>query len=164
MEFLLCFHEYGFFVDCNGKRSRPKDMKWSCLPLAFAYSEPFLYVVYFNSIQAITIPANKMQTRGKQTCLDLYCPRLLGNSMKTGGVYIATNMGNSTLMVCLQGNDGISDKENLASKSERQKFASPRRGILKASQRQDSMTSISSTSSAGSNYSTSSSYSVNSEL
>nr|XP_034339330.1 citron Rho-interacting kinase-like isoform X2 [Crassostrea gigas] len=164
MEFLLCFHEYGFFVDCNGKRSRPKDMKWSCLPLAFAYSEPFLYVVYFNSIQAITIPANKMQTRGKQTCLDLYCPRLLGNSMKTGGVYIATNMGNSTLMVCLQGNDGISDKENVASKSERQKFASPRRGILKASQRHDSMTSISSTSSAGSSYSTSSSYSVNSEL
>lgn len=50
------------------------------------------------------------------------------------------------------------------SKSERQKFASPRRGILKASQRQDSMTSISSTSSAGSSYSTSSSYSVNSEL
>lgn len=31
--------------------------------LPSAYSEPFLYVVYFNSIQAITIPANKMQTR-----------------------------------------------------------------------------------------------------
>ncbi|XP_078336278.1 citron Rho-interacting kinase-like isoform X2 [Crassostrea virginica] len=164
MEFLLCFHEYGFFVDANGKRSRPKDMKWSCLPLAFAYSEPFLYVVYFNSIQAITIPANKMQTRGKQTCLDLYCPRLLGNSIKTGGVYIATNTGNSTQMVCLQGNDGISDKENLASKSERQRFASPRRGILKSSQRQDSITSISSTSSAGSSYSASSAYSLNSEL
>ncbi|XP_062613550.1 citron Rho-interacting kinase-like, partial [Saccostrea cucullata] len=159
-EFLLCFHEYGFFVDCNGKRSRPKDMKWSCLPLAFAYSEPFLYVVYFNSIQAITIPANKMQTRGKQTCLDIYCPRLLGNSIKTGGVYVSTNTGNSTQMICLQGNDGISDKENRASKSERQRFASPKRGILKNTQRQDSMTSISSTSSAGSNYSTSSAYNI----
>ncbi|XP_056008615.1 citron Rho-interacting kinase-like isoform X2 [Ostrea edulis] len=165
MEFLLCFHEYGFFVDCHGKRSRPKDMKWSCLPLAFAYSEPYLFVVYFNSIQAITIPANKMHTRGKQTSLDIYCPRLLGNSMKTGGVYVSTNTGNSTQMMCLQGNDGISDKENKASKSERQKkFVSPKRGIMKNSQRQDSLTSISSNSSTGSTFSMYSACSGNSEL
>lgn len=28
-----------------------------------AYSEPFLYVTYFNSIQAVTIPADKTETR-----------------------------------------------------------------------------------------------------
>lgn len=50
--FLHCmyifFAEYGFFVDCNGKRSRPKDMKWSCLPLAFGKPvvESSLYLVF----------------------------------------------------------------------------------------------------------------------
>ena len=28
-----------------------------------AYSEPFLYVTYFNSVQGITIPADKSETR-----------------------------------------------------------------------------------------------------
>lgn len=31
--------------------------------LISAYSEPFLYVVYFNSLQGITVPADKNETR-----------------------------------------------------------------------------------------------------
>ncbi|KAK3084551.1 hypothetical protein FSP39_015212 [Pinctada imbricata] len=106
-EFILCFHEFGVFVDSKGRRSRGEDMKWSCLPLSFGYSEPFLYVTYFNSVQAITIPANKNETRGKQTCLDIHFPRYLGNAMTSGGVYIADNRSYGTDLVCLRGNDGL---------------------------------------------------------
>lgn len=34
-EYLLCFHEFGVFVDSYGRRSRTDDLKWSRLPLAF---------------------------------------------------------------------------------------------------------------------------------
>ncbi|KAL8180492.1 UNVERIFIED_CONTAM: hypothetical protein K2H54_025908 [Gekko kuhli] len=34
-EYLLCFHEFGVFVDSYGRRSRSDDLKWSRLPLAF---------------------------------------------------------------------------------------------------------------------------------
>ncbi|NXW27024.1 CTRO kinase, partial [Phaetusa simplex] len=34
-EYLLCFHEFGVFVDSYGRRSRTDDLKWNRLPLAF---------------------------------------------------------------------------------------------------------------------------------
>ncbi|KAG7259604.1 hypothetical protein CRUP_002581, partial [Coryphaenoides rupestris] len=49
-EYLLCFHEFGVFVDAYGRRSRNDDIKWSRLPLSFAYREPYLFVTYFNSL------------------------------------------------------------------------------------------------------------------
>lgn len=44
----IFFVEYGFFVDCNGKRSRLKDMKWSCFFLVFGklVVESILYWVF----------------------------------------------------------------------------------------------------------------------
>ncbi|ERE74494.1 citron Rho-interacting kinase isoform 2 [Cricetulus griseus] len=39
-EYLLCFHEFGVFVDSYGRRSRTDDLKWSRLPLAFAVRIP----------------------------------------------------------------------------------------------------------------------------
>ncbi|XP_033747318.1 citron Rho-interacting kinase-like isoform X2 [Pecten maximus] len=137
LEFLLCFHEFGVFVDIKGRRSRPKDLKWSCLPLAFGYSEPFLYIIYFNSIQGITIPADKNDTRGKQTILDMHCPRYLGRAIRVGGVYVSTSDSQGTQLVCLRGNDGMNinyyedNKENkysLAVNKGKGRFGSPRRG------------------------------------
>uniref|UniRef100_H3CFL8 CNH domain-containing protein n=1 Tax=Tetraodon nigroviridis TaxID=99883 RepID=H3CFL8_TETNG len=54
-EYLLCFHEFGVFVDAYGRRSRTDDIKWSRLPLSFAYREPYLFVTYFNSLDVIEI-------------------------------------------------------------------------------------------------------------
>ena len=34
-EFSYLFSEFGVYVDSKGRRSRPADMKWSCLPLSF---------------------------------------------------------------------------------------------------------------------------------
>ena len=34
-EYLLCYSEFGIFVDWQGRRSRKGDLKWSRLPLAF---------------------------------------------------------------------------------------------------------------------------------
>ncbi|XP_008585450.1 PREDICTED: citron Rho-interacting kinase [Galeopterus variegatus] len=56
-EYLLCFHEFGVFVDSYGRRSRTDDLKWSRLPLAFAYREPYLFVTHFNSLEVIEIQA-----------------------------------------------------------------------------------------------------------
>ena len=42
----LCvlFVEFGVFVDSNGRRSRPDDMKWSGLPLYFSTTDiPSVY-------------------------------------------------------------------------------------------------------------------------
>ncbi|OWF44281.1 Citron Rho-interacting kinase [Mizuhopecten yessoensis] len=137
LEYLLCFHEFGVFVDIKGRRSRPKDLKWSCLPLAFGYSEPFLYIIYFNSVQGITIPADKDDTRGKQTILDMHCPRYLGRAIRIGGVYVSISDGQGTQLVCLRGNDGMNinyyedNKENkysLAVNKGKGRFGSPRRG------------------------------------
>ncbi|XP_060064915.1 citron Rho-interacting kinase-like [Ylistrum balloti] len=137
LEFLLCFHEFGVFVDIKGRRSRPKDWKWSCLPLAFGYSEPFLYIIYFNSVQGITVPADKNETRGKQTILDMHCPRYLGRAIRVGGVYVSTSDCEGTKLVCLRGNDGMNinyyeeNKENkysLAVNKGKGRYASPRRG------------------------------------
>ncbi|XP_053375258.1 citron Rho-interacting kinase-like [Mercenaria mercenaria] len=106
LEYLLCFHEFGVYVDCKGRRSRPADMKWSCLPLSLAYREPFLYVTYFHSIQAITVPASKEDIRGKQTSVDLTCPRYLGSSLEPGSVYVASSSGMTTELLSLKGKDG----------------------------------------------------------
>ncbi|KAL4223686.1 hypothetical protein ACF0H5_017154 [Mactra antiquata] len=107
LEYLLCFHEYGVYVDSKGRRSRPADMKWSCLPLSFAYKEPFLYVTYFHSIQAITVPACKEEIRGRQTSIDLTCPRYLGPSLEHGSVYVSSGSGMTSELLCVKGKDGL---------------------------------------------------------
>nr|XP_015221332.1 PREDICTED: citron Rho-interacting kinase [Lepisosteus oculatus] len=58
-EYLLCFHEFGVFVDSYGRRSRTDDIKWSRLPLAFAYREPYLFVTHFNSLEVIEIQSHQ---------------------------------------------------------------------------------------------------------
>ncbi|KAF0310045.1 Citron Rho-interacting kinase [Amphibalanus amphitrite] len=54
-EFLLCYHELGVFVDQFGARSRQQDIKWTRLPLAFAWQAPFLYIFHFNAVEVVEV-------------------------------------------------------------------------------------------------------------
>uniref|UniRef100_A0A8C4LIS2 non-specific serine/threonine protein kinase n=1 Tax=Equus asinus asinus TaxID=83772 RepID=A0A8C4LIS2_EQUAS len=67
-EYLLCFHEFGVFVDSYGRRSRTDDLKWSRLPLAFAYREPYLFVTHFNSLEVIEIQARHLHDKLRVIC------------------------------------------------------------------------------------------------
>lgn len=55
LEYLLCFNEFGCFVDEYGRRSRENDIKWSHLPVAFLFSAPFLYIVQFAAVEIVRI-------------------------------------------------------------------------------------------------------------
>ncbi|XP_025090318.1 citron Rho-interacting kinase-like isoform X2 [Pomacea canaliculata] len=105
LEFLLCFHEFGVFVDHRGQRSRQSDIKWSGLPLSFSYTEPFLYITYFNSLHATVVPTDKDQVKGSQTAVDMPAPRYLGRALEKGSVYVATSNSGITEVVCVQAKD-----------------------------------------------------------
>ncbi|XP_067649660.1 citron Rho-interacting kinase-like isoform X2 [Haliotis asinina] len=146
-EFLLCFHEFGVFVDGKGRRSRPLDVKWSGLPLTFVYREPFLYITYFNCIQATVVPASKQEVKGRKTIIDLQSPRYLGPAVTSGSVYILACHNNAIELMCLRGleeHDITDDKENRRVDSLRYsdkmqvRFVSPQ----KESRRRLSLTSI----------------------
>lgn len=54
-EFLLCFEEYGLFMDDFGNRSRPDELNWTNLPSGFIYQKPLLFVSYSNIVEVIYI-------------------------------------------------------------------------------------------------------------
>ncbi|KAI1725391.1 CNH domain-containing protein [Ditylenchus destructor] len=58
-EFLLAFHNYGVFVDAQGKRSRKENIEWERVPLEFAFSTPHLYIVYCDFLEVATVPTNE---------------------------------------------------------------------------------------------------------
>ncbi|XP_048252316.1 citron Rho-interacting kinase-like [Haliotis rufescens] len=154
-EFLLCFHEFGVFVDGKGRRSRPLDVKWSGLPLTFVYREPFLYITYFNCIQATVVPASKQEVKGRKTIIDLQSPRYLGPAVTAGSVYIMACNNNAIELMCLRGleeHDITDDKENRRADSLRSsdkiqvRFVSPQ----KESRRRLSLTSFDSNTSESS--------------
>ncbi|XP_070205430.1 citron Rho-interacting kinase-like isoform X3 [Littorina saxatilis] len=105
LEFLLCFHEFGVFVDHRGQRSRQSDIKWSGLPLSFLYTEPFLYITYFNSLQATVVPTDKEQVKGCQTAVDLPAPRNLGRAEECGAIYVASSSNGITEVMFLRARD-----------------------------------------------------------
>lgn len=55
IEYLLCFSEFGCFVDEYGRRSRNADIKWTHLPLAFAFCAPFLFIVQFSAVEIVRV-------------------------------------------------------------------------------------------------------------
>eukprot|EP00057_Strongylocentrotus_purpuratus_P027206 XP_011681680.1 PREDICTED: citron Rho-interacting kinase [Strongylocentrotus purpuratus] len=104
-EFLLCFHEFGIFVDSKGRRSRPDDMKWSRLPLAFTYRQPYLYMAHFNSVEVCEIKHTaEPESEGNRTFLSQANPRFVGPAITPGAVYIASLGDRSVELMCLQGN------------------------------------------------------------
>ncbi|TKR77395.1 hypothetical protein L596_018378 [Steinernema carpocapsae] len=59
-EILLVYYNYGVFVDLEGRRSRRDNVEWSRVPLQLVYTEPFLYVVHFESLEVLEVaPYNR---------------------------------------------------------------------------------------------------------
>ncbi|XP_071493466.1 citron Rho-interacting kinase-like [Diadema antillarum] len=112
-EFLLCFHEFGIFVDSKGRRSRPDDMKWSRLPLAFTYRQPYLYMAHFNSVEVCEIKQNgDTESPANRTFMDMANPRFVGPAITPGAVYIASLGDRNVELMCLQGNCASGPREN----------------------------------------------------
>ncbi|XP_064619813.1 citron rho-interacting kinase-like [Lineus longissimus] len=101
-EYLLCFHEFGVFVDSLGKRSRQDDLKWDGLPLGFAHHSPYLYVVHFNSIQVIDITIAEAHLRCRWASLDIPNPRFIGAALSDQSVYISSNHNEVTDIIGLK--------------------------------------------------------------
>ncbi|XP_055077642.1 citron rho-interacting kinase [Periophthalmus magnuspinnatus] len=103
-EYLLCFHEFGVFVDAYGRRSRTDDIKWSRLPLSFAYREPYLFVTYFNSLDVIEVQGHSALGPHSYAHLDIPNPRYLGPAISSGAVYLASSYQNKLRVICCKGN------------------------------------------------------------
>uniref|UniRef100_A0A5F9D3Y5 Citron Rho-interacting kinase n=1 Tax=Oryctolagus cuniculus TaxID=9986 RepID=A0A5F9D3Y5_RABIT len=103
-EYLLCFHEFGVFVDSYGRRSRTDDLKWSRLPLAFAYREPYLFVTHFNSLEVIEIQARSSLGTPARAYLEIPNPRYLGPAISSGAIYLASSYQDKVRVICCKGN------------------------------------------------------------
>ncbi|XP_017176133.1 citron Rho-interacting kinase isoform X26 [Mus musculus] len=103
-EYLLCFHEFGVFVDSYGRRSRTDDLKWSRLPLAFAYREPYLFVTHFNSLEVIEIQARSSLGSPARAYLEIPNPRYLGPAISSGAIYLASSYQDKLRVICCKGN------------------------------------------------------------
>ncbi|XP_046904002.1 citron rho-interacting kinase [Hypomesus transpacificus] len=102
-EYLLCFHEFGVFVDSYGRRSRTDDIRWSRLPLAFAYREPFLFVTYFNSLDVMEVQGHASLGPPVLAHLDIPSPRYLGPAISSGAIYLASSYQNKLRVICCKG-------------------------------------------------------------
>uniref|UniRef100_A0A673XTN9 Citron rho-interacting serine/threonine kinase n=1 Tax=Salmo trutta TaxID=8032 RepID=A0A673XTN9_SALTR len=108
-EYLLCFHgtfidTFGVFVDAYGRRSRTEEIKWSRLPLAFAYREPYLFVTYFNSLDVIEVQGHAALGPPVLAHLDIPNPRYLGPAISSGAIYLASSYQNKLRVICCKGN------------------------------------------------------------
>ncbi|NXO03253.1 CTRO kinase, partial [Rhinopomastus cyanomelas] len=103
-EYLLCFHEFGVFVDSYGRRSRTDDLKWNRLPLAFAYREPYLFVTHFNSLEVIEIQARASLGTPARAHLEIPNPRYLGPAISSGAIYLASSYQDKLRIICCKGN------------------------------------------------------------
>ncbi|XP_032367584.1 citron Rho-interacting kinase isoform X3 [Etheostoma spectabile] len=102
-EYLLCFHEFGVFVDTYGRRSRTEEIKWSRLPLSFAYREPYLFVTYFNSLDVIEVQGHAALGPTVLAHLDIPNPRYLGPAISSGAIYLASSYQNKLRVICCKG-------------------------------------------------------------
>ncbi|XP_078027078.1 citron Rho-interacting kinase isoform X14 [Epinephelus lanceolatus] len=102
-EYLLCFHEFGVFVDTYGRRSRTEDIKWSRLPLSFAYREPYLFATYFNSLDVIEVQGHSSLGPTVLAHLDIPNPRYLGPAISSGAIYLASSYQNKLRVICCKG-------------------------------------------------------------
>uniref|UniRef100_A0A8C2M6V0 Citron Rho-interacting kinase n=1 Tax=Cricetulus griseus TaxID=10029 RepID=A0A8C2M6V0_CRIGR len=83
-EYLLCFHEFGVFVDSYGRRSRTDDLKWSRLPLVR------------DAMQQWWTPA--------RAYLEIPNPRYLGPAISSGAIYLASSYQDKLRVICCKGN------------------------------------------------------------
>lgn len=54
-EFLLCYEEFGIYVDEYGCRSRAQEVNWSYTPTGFMFRNGVLFVSHFNMVQVMRV-------------------------------------------------------------------------------------------------------------
>lgn len=62
-EFLLCFEEFGIYVDEYGCRSRSQEIEWTYTPTGFMFCNGILFISHFNMVQIMRIyrsPAHEL--------------------------------------------------------------------------------------------------------
>lgn len=72
-EFLLCFAEFGLFVDNYGDRSRPENLNWANPPTGFMYRDPLLFVSYRSMVEVVRINksyTNEVEQRRRRSVAD----------------------------------------------------------------------------------------------
>ncbi|XP_015515772.2 citron rho-interacting kinase [Neodiprion lecontei] len=92
VELLLCYNEFGVFVDEVGRKTRTYDPTWSHLPFGFAYRKPYLFIVHFSSVEVIKLTAESYRSVTKpsdRTLLEFNNPRYLGPAGGRG-IYVAS--------------------------------------------------------------------------
>ncbi|OAD57942.1 Citron Rho-interacting kinase [Eufriesea mexicana] len=92
VELLLCYNEFGMFVNENGQRTRNVDPTWNHLPFAFAFRKPYLFVIHFSSVEIVKLDkdAYTLSTKNPERILiELSSPRYLGVA-GSKGIYVAT--------------------------------------------------------------------------
>ncbi|XP_035722967.1 citron Rho-interacting kinase-like isoform X2 [Vespa mandarinia] len=92
IELLLCYNEFGVFVDENGHRTRNIDPTWNHLPFAFAYRKPYLFIIHFSSIEIVKLDAEAYTLSSKspeRTLVELSSIRYLGVT-NSKGIYVAS--------------------------------------------------------------------------
>ncbi|KAG1673470.1 Citron Rho-interacting kinase [Nymphon striatum] len=126
LEYLLCFNDFGFFVDEFGRRTRKEDVKWTKIPMSITYRAPYLYIFHFSSIEICRIPSNDKDQSIVRTFMDIVNPHFLGPAISDKALYVVGVRDIDHEIICIQGNlnedndrkyDGVSlsnsDKEIL---------------------------------------------------
>ncbi|GFT00684.1 hypothetical protein NPIL_303761 [Nephila pilipes] len=109
-EYLLCFHEMGVFVNGNGQRTRPDDMKWSRLPLSFAYRSPYLFITHFNSLEVIEIPPQDIPEIGIRASMSVRNPQFMGIAHVEQSILISSSYNETVELMLVDGSSiGNSD-------------------------------------------------------
>jgi len=117
-EYLMCFHEMGVFVNSNGQRTRAEDMKWSRLPLSFAYRLPYLFITHFNSIEVIEIPPPTATEPGLQDVILIPAPHYMGPAHEAKSIYLSSCHDQTLELILVDGKSiGSSDFKMLKADS-----------------------------------------------
>lgn len=98
-EYLMCFEDFGIFVDKHGSRSRPNDIKWLKKPTAFEYRAPILFIASTDGVQMMRIHksfSNELNDEANdekplQTFVNANKVRMLGHSGKYSVVTLASS-------------------------------------------------------------------------
>ncbi|XP_076382068.1 fatty acid synthase [Megalopta genalis] len=93
VELLLCYNEFGMFVNESGQRTRAVDPSWNHLPFAFAFRKPYLFIIHFSSVEIMKLTHDSYTTPTKnpeRTLIELSSLRYLGVA-GSKGIYLATS-------------------------------------------------------------------------
>lgn len=122
IEYLLCYDGFGIFVDEYGLRSRPNDVKWAHRPSQIVFRRPFIFVVYYSSVEVIHLNEDAFQrpwsdsdsvnscfsdstNSVKKISVEISAPSYLGKSLTPSSIYISNKVVQSAEICELNGSE-----------------------------------------------------------